>query len=287
MNSEGMLVCFHSAPQDLLSGKPPFGEEDLYRIIREAASREFKAFQYGPFEAFPNYSAERLRQTLDELGLKRSVHFGGIYEASNFSLDSAECRRAFCHIEKGIELCREIGSDLLAFHPPFFKDKRHSNERTISRAKAGLSQLVGESLPRALSVGVRLALESFCYPPFIFDGLEDFDRFVDEFPSSQFGVVLEVGHLYQRGLSPVKAIELFSERLFDVHVHDATREEDFRTATHLPIGEGEINFQAVVTCLRRAGYCGFLTLEVRGSMSEVVESKKRLEEIVGLRENTS
>lgn len=280
--AEKMIVSFHSVPQDILLGKPPFRENDLYRLVREAASLGFKAFQIGPLENFPNYDSERLRKLLDELGLERNVHLGGVYDAHTFSPGNETYQRALADVEKGVKLCQKIGSNLLALHPPFFKSQVVSSEMEVvaSRAEDGLRQLIHESFKLVLKREVKLALESFCYFPFVFDGLRDFNSFVREFSSNKLGIVLEVGHLYNKRINLSEAVSLFGDRLFDVHVHDATWENDYRKVTHLPIGKGDIDFHSVVEALRGVNYDGWLTLEIRGSISDIADSKKKLEKFI-------
>lgn len=277
-----MIVSFHSVPQDILLGRPPFEENDLYGLIRLAASLGFRAFQIGPLVDFSNFNVRKLRQLLDELGLARNVHLGGIYDAHDFLFGSETYQRALADVEKGVKFCQDIASDLLAFHPPFFKGQVTSSERAVvaSKAKDGLRQLINASFKLVLNREVRLALESFCYPPFIFEGLHDFNSFVSEFSPSKLGIVLEVGHLYNKRIDLSETVGLFGNRLFDVHVHDATWNDDFRKATHLPLGKGDIDFQSVIEMLRGVNYDGWLTLEIRGCISDIVESKKRLEKFI-------
>ncbi len=82
------------------------------------------------------------------------------------------------------------------------------------------------------------------------------------------------------GIDLSEAVHLFTHRLLDVHVHDATSQKDFRKATHLPIGKGTINFPDFTNLLREVGYDGWLTLEIRGNEREITESKKYLEDII-------
>jgi inosose dehydratase len=126
---------------------------------------------------------------------------------------------------------------------------------------------------------VKIALESFCYHPFIFEGLHDFVQFVSKFPLEKLEVLLDIGHVYQMGIDLFEATHLFKFRLLDIHVHDATLQKDFRKATHLPIGKGTINFPDFINLLREDGYNGWLTLEIRGNEREIAESKKYLENL--------
>ena len=73
---------------------------------------------------------------------------------------------------------------------------------------------------------------------------------------------------------------MFKLRLLNIHIHDATLEKDYQKATHLPIGKGTINLPDIINLLREVGYEGWLTLEIRGSEKEIVESKEYLEKLI-------
>jgi sugar phosphate isomerase/epimerase len=144
-------------------------------------------------------------------------------------------------------------------------------------ARTHFLRLLKEQADFALSNNIKLALESFCYRPFIFEGLTDFVQFVSDFPSERLGVLLDAGHLYQVGISLSEAVHMFKGRLVDVHVHDATLEKDYRKTTHLPLGKGDIDFRSLVKCLQGVHYDGWLTLEIRASEEKIEESRKYLE----------
>ncbi|MEM2917160.1 MAG: sugar phosphate isomerase/epimerase [Candidatus Bathyarchaeia archaeon] len=125
-----------------------------------------------------------------------------------------------------------------------------------------------------------MALESFCYPPFIFNVLSDSMRFVSLFPPTELGVLLDVGHLHQAKFSLDEAVQILKYRLFDVHVHDAIQQKDFHKATHLPIGKGSIDFAHLIAMLRQVEYNGWLTLEIHGNKTEIVKSKNFSENLM-------
>jgi len=58
---------------------------------------------------------------------------------------------------------------------------------------------------------IKTALESFCYPPFIFSDLSDFTNFISNLPAAKLGILLEVGHLYQAGFNIDEAIQTFGK----------------------------------------------------------------------------
>jgi len=103
---------------------------------------------------------------------------------------------------------------------------------------------------------------------------------VSQFSPSKLGVLMDVGHLYQVKIDLEEAVERFKSRLCDVHIHDATQHSDFRVATHLPIGKGTINFGRLIDSLHRIRYDGWLTLEIKGTKKEIVQSKAILENLL-------
>jgi sugar phosphate isomerase/epimerase len=256
------------------------------RLVEKAAHMGFRFFQIGPTSSFGVIDGDRLRAVLDKCGMKSNVHVGGLYDAEKFVASERERSRFQKDLRFGVELSREVSSSLVSFHPPFFKSA-NSNRGLSSRAKTLFLKLVRQEAEFAYDVGIRLALESFCYPPFIFNGLDDFTPFFSNFPVTKLGVLLEVGHLYQAGFNLDEAILAFRHQLMDVHVHDATRGKDFREATHLPLGKGTIDFSRLIRILSEVGYDGWLTLEIRGNEREIIESREQLEDLVNSINNRS
>jgi sugar phosphate isomerase/epimerase len=275
-----MIVALHSVPQGFFKTDPPYSNDELLRFVRKAASLGFEAIQIGPLRNFVPIEGERLRGVLDRLNMERSVHVGGIYDARKFALAEREYARVQKQIRYGITLCEEISSTLVSIHPPFFATENKVKEELLLKAKTRFLQLVKEEADFASRNHIKIALELFCYHPFIFEDLHDFAQFVSKFPSDRLGVLLDVGHMYQIGIDLSEAVHIFKHRLLDIQVHDATLEKDYRKATHLPIGKGTINFPDFIYLLRQVGYDGWLTLEIRGNERETMESKKYLDHLI-------
>jgi sugar phosphate isomerase/epimerase len=208
------------------------------------------------------------------------VHVGELYDAQEFALTEQVYASAREQMRHGIMLCKEISSTLTSIHPPFFATRNKVNDELLAKARMRFFELVKDGSDFASRNGVKMALESFCYHPFIFEGLHDFAQFVSKFSSEKLGVLLDIGHLYQMGIDLSEAIRTFKHRLVDIHVHDAMSEKDFRKATHLPIGRGTINFPDLIHLLREVEYDGWLTLEIRGIEKEISENKEYLESLI-------
>ncbi|MFB0503462.1 MAG: sugar phosphate isomerase/epimerase family protein [Candidatus Bathyarchaeia archaeon] len=271
-----MIVAVHSAP--------PSSNEELLRSVRRAASLGFKAVQIGPLRNFAPIEGERVRRVLDSLNMERNVHIGGVYDAKKLASTEQEYNKAQEQIRYGMELCTEISSTLVSIHPPLFSLDDTINGELLSRARTRFFRLLGEEADFASRNHVKIALESFCYYPFIFEGLQDFVQFISNLPSEKLGVLLDMGHVYQMRIDPHEAVHAFENRLLDIHVHDATLEQDYQKATHLPIGKGTINFSEFINLLSKNGYDGWLTLEIRGSEREVIESKEYLDNLIERKE---
>ena len=275
-----MIIALHDAPEGFFKTNKPHGTNELVRFVQKAESLGFAAVEIGPLIDYDDVCGKRLRITLDDLKMQRTVHVGGIFDAEKLATSDSEYIEIKKQIENGMALCRAISSTLLSLHPPFSIAGREISEMILSESKMRFHKLLKEETKFASSSGIKIALESFCYPPFIFDGLNDFANFVSEFPSKQLGILLDAGHVYQIGFDLVEAVRLFKNRLLAVHVHDATLEKDYRKATHLPIGKGTMNFPALVQLLREAEYGGWLSLEIRGSERDITESKEYLETLI-------
>lgn len=275
-----MIVALHSAPKGFFKTNPPHSNSELVGFVRKAASLGFKAVQIGPLRDYVPIEGKHLRTVLEELQIERNVHVGEVYDAKRLAFTEQEYATAKKQIRYGITLCKEISSTSMSIHPPFFATKNEVNDNVLLKARKRFLELVKEEADFANRNHVKIALESFCYYPFVFEGLRDFAQFVLKFPPEKLGVLLDVGHLYQMGINLSEAIQVFKHRLTDIHVHDATLEKDFRKATHLPIGRGTINFLDLINLLREVNYDGWLTLEIRGTEKEIAKSKEHLESLV-------
>jgi len=275
-----MIVALHEAPIDFFKTTPPRSNRKLEELIRKTASMNFGAVEIGPLQDYVSIVGKQLRVVLDSLKIARSMHVGGIFNGKRFALKDEEYTKARKQIHRGITLCREIDSSLASIHPPFFASRDKATETLMSRARQRFLELVNEEVDFATENNIKLAVESFCYYPFIFKDLQDFCRFISQFPVQKVGVLLDAGHVYQAGIDLSEAVNAFSCRLMNVHVHDATLERDYQRATHLPIGKGTINFSTLIDCLRNVHYDGWLTLEIRATEDEVIRSKEVLEQLI-------
>jgi sugar phosphate isomerase/epimerase len=275
-----MIVALQADPKDFFGTKAMYDSTELLKLVEKAASMGFKAIQIGPMTDYIGIEGERLRKTLDCLGMERNVHVGGIFDAESFTTEEQEYRRMQEQIRGGVTLCSEIGATLVSVHPPFFQRTIEVDDEFLRKARRRFGRLLKGEVDSASQKKVRVAVESFCYSPFIFHDLKELSQFIEQFPPQELGILMDAGHLYQAGINLDEAVRLFKRRLLDIHIHDAIRDKNYREATHLPIGKGTIDFRKLTDLLRQVNYDGWLTLEVKGSEQEIVRSREYLESLV-------
>lgn len=123
--------------------------------------------------------------------------------------------------------------------------------------------------------GVTFALE--VHPTEIAYDLYTFDRTLEALDGHDaFAANFDPSHLVWQGVDPVKFIDVFPERIAHVHMKDVARTLDGATSilgSHLAFGDagrgwdfrspgrGEVDFDAIIRALNRAGYEGPLSVE--------------------------
>jgi len=140
------------------------------------ARDRFKAVQIGPLTEYVPIEDEHLKSVLDSLNVERDVHVGGIYDAEKFALTEEEYAKVQKQIRYGIMFSKKISSTLVSVHPPFVAAENKLNEELLLKARTRFLKLLKEEAKFASNIHIKIALESFCYHPFIFEGLNDFGR---------------------------------------------------------------------------------------------------------------
>lgn len=94
----------------------------------------------------------------------------------------------------------------------------------------------------------------------VYEKVEDLDK--------RIGLCYDIGHAVRAGEDPIKAIQNYKERIFDMHFKDVTRND--REGKSLKVGgsDGVINIVAVMETLLEVGYNGAYSLEYEDNMKE-------------------
>lgn len=204
--------------------------------------------------------------------LKTSVHAGGTFEAA-----SAE-PEAIAHVlGTAIDFASRIGAADVSFHPPQMPEG--ASEEVVGRGREILTQALRRALPRARRSELRLALETYCGPPFVFADFDEVLAYCGGF--DELGLLLDASHLHHAGGDPAAAATRARERLWGVHVSDGIPGGDYLSHTLLPLGQGSLDLEAFVAALKDAGYDSFIALEVKGSAQDIRSSLDQLRSLLG------
>ena len=112
------------------------------------------------------------------------------------------------------------------------------------------------------------------------------DRFelLYELNLHKIGITLDVGHLeasggYRNFGTIGKVIRRFSDKILHFHIHDYNGEQD-----HLVIGKGKIDFDNIISILKKVNYCGTLMLELNpqfiSSEEEIILCRDKLRKLI-------
>ncbi|MFQ6132754.1 MAG: sugar phosphate isomerase/epimerase family protein [Armatimonadota bacterium] len=203
--------------------------------------------------------------------LKPSVHAGGVFNAA-----SAEPAEIQLVIQAALDFANRIGATDVSVHPP--RETEPASEEARARGRKVLTQALRRSLPRAQRLGLRLALETYSGPPFVFADLDEILAYCNGLP--ELGLLLDASHLHHQGEDPAAAARRTGDRLWGVHLSDALPGGDHLTHTNLPLTHGTLDLEAFVGALRQAGYDSFVALEVKGTAQELDRSLERLRSLL-------
>jgi inosose dehydratase len=92
-------------------------------------------------------------------------------------------------------------------------------------------------------------------------------------------ICLDVGHLAWQGGGELAFLERHGERVREVHLHDAvplSPEQGKRARDHLPLGQGELDYEALLRKLDEIGFDGCVIIE-NNSEADLRESLKKLQ----------
>jgi len=113
---------------------------------------------------------------------------------------------------------------------------------------------------------------------FLFRGLEEYILFADKHPD--LGILIDISHNYFDNYSEDTIINFLGFRnVKALHVSDALQNVDFRKGTHLPIGEGSINFEKLLKYFDKFPNL-FGALEIKADNKKIQSSLEQLRNIL-------
>ena len=136
----------------------------------------------------------------------------------------------------------------------------------------------------AESIGIRTIYEEQGY---IFNGLEGYDRFLNEV-NRDVGIVADFGNISQAGGDFVEFVKKYADRVSHVHIKDVVLTDSNESQTGLKtltgqymheaeVGKGIVDMKSAFKILKEAGYQGYYALEYGAPSDDSPAIKNALE----------
>lgn len=215
---------------------------------------------------------------LDRFKMLKDVGFDGTELRTENSEDASEYAAA---IEKsGLKVHGIVNSDKpdLAKAVKFSKDMggdsvlyvaRYDRKRPLMESWNETQEVIRKGLPAAEKHEVKILVENV-WAGFLISAL-DVERFVDEIDNPWFGSYFDVGNNVRWGV-PQHWIEILGDRIgkLDIKEWDEKKHssEGLRSGFSSELGEGTIDWAEVRKALKKIGFKGWATAEVRGGNRE-------------------
>ena len=117
-----------------------------------------------------------------------------------------------------------------------------------------------EPIRKIAAAGKRFNYHNHAYEFNMLDGKRLMDRILEYYDASLMGITLDTYWVHQGGADIYQWIEKMAGRLEYVHIKDQILEDDGKTAKMAPIGDGNMNYPAILAALEKAG-CKYAYVE--------------------------
>ena len=159
-----------------------------------------------------------------------------------------------------IRFAPDFGTKIVKLTPgrPASADAKKTHWNTLTKAIEAL-------LPGAEKSDVKLAFETHMHQ--LTDTTKSSKQLLGLVDSDRVGLTVDFTNLVSVGDDPLKAITAFGDKLFHVHVKNATKDGN-GALRYGSLGEGITDWPKIIGKLKKAGYEGFLSIECLQAKSQ-------------------
>lgn len=177
-------------------------------------------------------------------------------------------------LKKGSEFAKKINVSQLATHVGFIPED--PNDRNYKGLLATLRVIVAKCKEN----GQKFLFETGQETPVTLK------RAIEELGFDNVGINLDPANLLLYGkANPIDALDIFGQYVCGVHAKDGEYPTNgMRLGEEKPLGEGRVNFPALIEKLKKLGYDGAITIEreISGEqqIADILKAKKILERLI-------
>lgn len=236
-----------------------------YKAVEMAAEAGFDAIDYSYYrgkeceevlgDGYREY-AKKLRAHLDNVGIICNQAHAPYSSKYGLKFDTSDQR--YLYTLRAIEAASILGAKNIVVHVMSVPDGVDFEQYNIDYYKS--------FIPYCEKFGIHIAVENLFYRdakrrsfPSKLGTPEELNRVVEKINSPWFAACVDTGHAALTGHEPEDFIKAVNPSILKaLHVQD----NDYLDDRHVLPYTGELNWEAIMTSLKAAGYTGDLTFEI-------------------------
>ena len=244
--------------------------KELYYLsnvsLLEQPLTEISRAGYQGFEAFDGDIIPFLERKAEFVNVcrKKNLDFVAVYCGANFIFREI-LKEELHRIEKVANFAKLVECKILVVGGGAI---RHDGIRENDY------ESLAQGLSRAAEIADKVGLES-CYHPHLGTICENRKQLAKVMELTDINLCPDTAHLLAGGSDPLEVVRSYVDRVNYVHL------KDYKDGKWLELGEGEIDFPAIMEALRKAHYNGWITVELdvteRTPLESAVISKKYID----------
>jgi sugar phosphate isomerase/epimerase len=206
-------------------------------------------FNAEDLDACREEDVQRLSKTLQENRLETTLH-GPFMDLSPGGVDQRIKEVTRDRVLKTLELAHFLNPKMIVFHPGYERWKFDGNIKLwLESSLQTWRPMVKEAEKRGLTLAIENVFE---------ESPEPIKSLLEEIHSPRFRFCFDTGHHNVFSNTPLPIwMEALGGFLSEVHLHDNHKERD----EHLPVGEGDFDFNQFFTLLSQSKLNSLYTIE--------------------------
>lgn len=261
------------------------GKLSLESAMTQAKAAGFDAIELCIFTdgALTDTTTQEQCQAIVGLAKKIGIEISSVASGENWTTratapDPAVRQQCIDFTKKALQVTAWLGLDCYLYVPGavdvFFLPEAEvvPYDVCMGRAKDTMKQLISTAEKVGVTIGVENVWNKFLLSP-----LEMRD-FIDSFGSKRVGAYFDVGNVLLTGY-PDHWIRILGKRIARVHIKDFAMAKG-TVEGFVDLGEGDVDFPAVLAALKDVGYDGYCTSEILpfapGRIEKTAEQMKKI-----------
>ena len=225
-------------------GASSLAEDSQEKFLEYTADLKLKYAEI--VKAFPNHEINT--ELLESYNFKYSIH-SPLIDINIASLTPSIRKASINEIKNAIDDATKINAKNVVIHPGKISFAGQTHEDTIYNLCNDAFKTIKEY---STDTGVNPLIENM---PLIRGFMYyDLDKLYNTLEELDMDMTLDIGHAFTAGY---KENQMYNKRVKHIHIHDNNGEDD----SHLPLGEGKIQFNNIINKYSQENYKGTYIIE--------------------------